>query len=65
MQNGRVALDQGRPMSLQLGFIPRLQWMRFLCQIPEDYTRVSIRARPYQDRGVNTHRLANVASFYL
>lgn len=50
MENSRVALDQGRPMRLQLRLIPRLQWMRFLCQIPEDYIHVSIQAPPYNDR---------------
>lgn len=51
MQNGRVALDQRRPMRLQLGLIPRLQWMRFLCQIPEDYIFVSMQPLLYHDRG--------------
>lgn len=36
MENGRVALDQSCPMGLQLGFIPCLQRMRFLGQIPQN-----------------------------
>lgn len=41
-------------MRLQLGLIPRLQWMRFLCQIPEDYIFVSMQPLLYHD-GLKKH----------
>lgn len=36
MENGGVSLNESSPVGLQLGFIPRLQWVRFLGQIPQD-----------------------------
>lgn len=46
-------------MRLQLGLIPRLQWVRFLCQIPEDYIFVSMQPLLYHDGGLKKETLTN------